>query len=120
MSADDRSVNSNTSTYIRNLRIVNSNRRNQERNQDNEKLRLSWSQQFQQPGTYISETPVNDDIVNKQSGKLGSLKYLIILDTGSTIPATFINTDLVTKIKVSKNPITIQTNDGSIKIVLEV
>ena len=46
--------------------------------------------------------------MNNQSGKFVYLKDIIILDTGSTIPATFINPNLVNNIKVRKNPITVQ------------
>ena len=110
LSADNRSVHYNTSTSSRNQRSGNINRRNQERNQCNYKPRTAWSQHFQQMETYISVTLVTYNIVNNQSGKFGYLKDAIILDTGSTIPATFMNTDLVTNIKVSKKPITMQTN----------
>ena len=36
-----------------------------------------------------------------------------MLDTGSTIPATVTNPDLVTNIRVSKNPLTMATNAGT-------
>lgn len=43
----------------------------------------------------------------------------IILDTGSTIPATFMNPDFVTDIKVSDNPLHMRTNAGSTIVNLE-
>ena len=46
-------------------------------------------------------------------------KDVIILDTGSIIPAAFMNPDFVTNIQVSKNPITMQTNAVSRNIVLK-
>ena len=57
--------------------------------------------------------------MNNQSGKFGYLKNVIILDTGSILSATFMNPGLVTNIRVNNKPITMQTNDGYIKIVLE-
>ena len=81
LSAGDRLMHSTVSTSSRNRRIGNSNRRNQYRSQGNEKPRPSWYQHFQQLETHISGTPVTDDIVNNHSGKFGSLKDVIILNT---------------------------------------
>jgi hypothetical protein len=44
---------------------------------------------------------------------------VILLDTGLTLEATFMNPDLVTDIQVSKTPIWMTTNTGSKKIDLE-
>ena len=109
LSADERSVHSTTSTHSRNRRNRNSIRQNQDRTQENYNLRPSWYQHFQYTETYISGTLVTDDIVNNQSGKFGYLKDDIILDTGSSFPAKFINPNLDTNIIVNKNPITMQT-----------
>jgi hypothetical protein len=62
------------------------------------------------------------EMVHKQSAlpkKFNDLKDMIILDTGSTIPATFMNPDFVTDIKVSKNPVRMITNAGMKEIKLE-
>ena len=60
--------------------------------------------------------------VNKQT-KTGNdfayLKNAIILDTGSTIPGTFMNKDLVKNIKLSPRPITMKTNGGSKTMTME-
>jgi hypothetical protein len=44
------------------------------------------------------------------------LKDVILLDTGSTLKATFMNPDLVTKIKVTRTPVSMTTNAGTKKI----
>ena len=47
------------------------------------------------------------------------LKDTIILDSGSTIKATFMNPKFLMNIKKSRNPITMQTNVGVRRIELE-
>ena len=50
----------------------------------------------------------------KQTNKTESkFKNEIILDTGSTLPATFMNPDMVTNIKDSRYPLVMNTNAGS-------
>jgi hypothetical protein len=44
---------------------------------------------------------------------------VILLDTGSTLKATFMNPELVTDIQVANTPISMRTNAGSKKIELE-
>jgi hypothetical protein len=48
------------------------------------------------------------------------LRNMIILDTGSTMNATFMNPDLVTDIRVTKAPITMTTDTGTKKIYTKV
>ena len=48
-----------------------------------------------------------------------NLKDMIILDSGSTIKATFMNPKFLTNIRKSDNPIIMQTNAGVRKIELE-
>jgi hypothetical protein len=47
------------------------------------------------------------------------LKDVILLNTGSTLNATFMNPELVTDIKATKTPISMTTNTRSKKINLE-
>ena len=59
-------------------------------------------------------------IVNQQSHTgINPLKDVIILDTGSSIHATFMNPDMVINIKRSKRPISMGTNAGSKVLTLE-
>ena len=51
--------------------------------------------------------------------KFDYLKDVIILDSGSTIAGTFMNPDLVSKIRVSRSPIGMATNAGNKKLSLE-
>jgi hypothetical protein len=48
-----------------------------------------------------------------------SLKDVILLDSGSSIGATFMNADLVTNIKMAKQPVAMNTNAGTKVIGLE-
>jgi hypothetical protein len=58
--------------------------------------------------------------VHKQcTGNHSSLKDVILLDSGSSIGATFMNPDLVTNVKVAKDPIMMTTNAGTKVIGLE-
>ena len=47
------------------------------------------------------------------------MKDVIILDTGSTIPATFMNPELITDIHCSKKPLKMSTNAGTKTIALK-
>jgi hypothetical protein len=47
------------------------------------------------------------------------LKDVILLDTGSTLKATFKNPDMVTNVKVSTTPVEMTTNSGSKMLGLE-
>ena len=58
------------------------------------------------------------NLVNNQGDISDKLKDVIILDTGSTLEATFMNPDLVTGIRKSKTPMMMATNAGSKKIDL--
>ena len=51
-----------------------------------------------------------------QSSKFAKLKDVIILDTGSTIKATFMNSDFLTKIQPAKHPLIMSTNAGMKKL----
>ncbi len=44
---------------------------------------------------------------------------MILLDTGSTLKATFMNPELVTDIQTTNTPILMRTNAGTKKIELE-
>jgi hypothetical protein len=56
----------------------------------------------------------NPELVSKQTcGRYDYLKDVWMLDTGSTIPATVANPNLVTNIRVSKQPLTMATNAGT-------
>lgn len=59
------------------------------------------------------------EIVAKQSNGDNDLKDVILLDTGSSIAATFMNPELVRDIRVSKNPIAMATNAGTKPMNLE-
>ena len=71
-------------------------------------------------GWNIFQPPVKVDVsqmVHKQSKKGNSeleesLKNVILLDTGSSIGATFLNPDMVTDVKMSNQPIQMNTNAG--------
>jgi hypothetical protein len=55
----------------------------------------------------------NPEVVSKQTcGRYDYLKDVLIMDTGSMIPATVTNPDLVTNIRISKQPLTMATNTG--------
>ena len=55
------------------------------------------------------ENETADELLLKQStSKYGRLKSKFLLDTGSTINATIMNENLVTNVRVSKNPIVMQ------------
>ena len=56
---------------------------------------------------------------NQMKGKSSYLKNVILLDTGSTLKATFINPNLVTDIITSRNPVGINTNAGTNRIILK-
>jgi hypothetical protein len=47
------------------------------------------------------------------------LKNVILLDTGSTLKAAFMNPDMVTDIKVSEQPVSMTTNTSKKMIGLE-
>jgi hypothetical protein len=58
--------------------------------------------------------------VHKQCAKCHkSLKDVILLDSGSSIGTTFMNSDLVTNIKTAKQPVMMTTNAGTKVIGLE-
>ena len=65
----------------------------------------------------MSWTTFNPELVSKQTcgrcGKYDHLRDVFMLDTGSTIPATVTNPDLVTNIRVSNNPLTMATKAGT-------
>jgi len=54
-----------------------------------------------------------ETMLKQTTSKVSPLKDEIILDTGLTLPATFMNPDLVTDIKSSKFPLVMNTNAGS-------
>jgi len=60
----------------------------------------------------VSEADLFKKVALHQSEK-GELKDVIILDTGSTIPATFMNPAFLTNISVSKKHLTMTTNAGT-------
>jgi hypothetical protein len=61
-----------------------------------------------------------DTSSNKHSNKLFEhLRDVILLDTGSTLKATFMNPELVTDIRATKTPVSMTTNTGTKKIELE-
>jgi hypothetical protein len=66
------------------------------------------------------EPELEPAMVHKQSHttKYGSLKDVIIIDSGSVMD-TFMNPDFVTDIHVSKKPLLMSTNAGSKRINLE-
>ena len=47
------------------------------------------------------------------------LKDVILLDTGSTLKATFMNPDMVTNVKISDAPVSMTTNSGNKMLGLE-
>ena len=73
---------------------------------------VRWSGlQFQQEN-YEKQEPQSDDA-------FAHLKDVIILDTGSTLKATFMNDEMVTNIRKSDTPIKMTTNAGNAMIGLE-
>ena len=60
-----------------------------------------------------------ETVNNASSDKFANLKNVILLDTGSSLKATFMNADLVSDITVSKNPVGMKTNAGSKLITLQ-
>ena len=98
--SDDQSVRSNDS---RNRRSDTTNRNN-----DDE----SWEYQ----GFIVQDNTIADcGIVHKQTKANGRTNYneVFILDSGSTIPATVMNQDLVKNIKPAYSPLHMKTNAGS-------
>jgi hypothetical protein len=56
----------------------------------------------------------NPKVVSEQTcGKYDYLRDVWMLDTSSTIPTTVTDLNLVTNIRVSKQPLTIATNAGT-------
>ena len=66
----------------------------------------------------------DENLMNQQLGnfsqqpKFSHLDNKILLDNGSTIAATFMNPNLLTNIRVSKQPIMMRTNAGAKKMNL--
>ena len=74
---------------------------------------VRWSGlQFHQGNCNISECPTKKDLY-------AHLKDLILLDTGSTLKATFMNEEMVTDIRKSATPMKMTTNAGNTMIGLE-
>ena len=69
------------------------------------------------------EANVKCEMVHKQANykcqECKVLKDVILLDTGSSIGGTFMNPELVTRIKSAKQPIQMTTNAGNKNIGLE-
>ena len=105
---DNESVQSTRSNSSRNRR---SGRQNQNQNSN----RVGWSI-FQ---THEFCSFQEEAIVNNQGGKFSNLSDVILLDSGSTLAATFMNPDLVSNVKVSRRPISMATNAGTKTINLE-
>jgi hypothetical protein len=92
----------------------NQNRRSGIPRQTREQSRemVTWSSfQFQQENSKQQST--NHQNPSEQ------LKDVILLDTGSTLKATFMNPDLVTDIQATRTPVSMTTNTGTKKIELE-
>jgi hypothetical protein len=59
------------------------------------------------------------DTHSAHNNPFAHLRNVILLDTGSTLKATFMNPDMVTNIQVSKEPVSMTTNAGNKMIGLE-
>ena len=109
-SDDNQSVQSNRTTSSRNRR------RGSTRNNQNQS-RHSWFNGFTM---YNNNELCDQELVYKQtSEKLSGLRNKIILDSGCTIGATFMNPDLLTDIGPSDNPIRMSTNTGNMRLDTE-
>ena len=119
---DDQSVQSNRS-------ISSSNRRSEKQGRGQSRSRgRTWYQAFQvvEPVEGPEFNGFQDEnLMNQQRGifsqrqKFSHLDNKILLDNGSTIAATFMNPNLLTNIRVSKQPIVMRTNAGAKKMNLE-
>jgi hypothetical protein len=103
--SDDESVKTEASTKSRSGR----GRRND----------AAWN--HQQHAMITIDVSQRHEVVHKQtaSGNPKPLNDVIILDTGSTIGGTFMNPDMVTGIKASRNPIEMTTNAGTKLLAME-
>jgi hypothetical protein len=98
---DDESLLTTRSTSSQNRR---SGITRQPRKQSREMI--TWSGfQFQQ-----------EDSKQQSTSTFEHLKDVILLDTGSTLKATFMNPDLVTNIQTTRTPVSMTTNTGTKKI----
>ena len=105
--SDNDSVTSTTSTSSRNRRSGSTSSRKTNRNR-----KPKWNS-FQSHDLSLHETsPLEVDFLQQ-------LKDVYLLDTGSTIPATIMNPDLITNIKRSEKPTTMKTNAGAKTMNLE-
>ena len=122
---DNRSVRSNRSNASRNRRSgreQNQDRnqdsgrdRNQSRDRDQDSGRVGWSSFQWHEFCSFQEGAV----VNNQRAKFANLSDVILLDSGSTLGATFMNPDMVSDVKVTKRPISMATNAGTKRINLK-
>ena len=99
--SDNESVKSEASTSSRSAR----------RSKSNHKGKSGWNS-FQRPVKVDVSQMVHKQSKKGNSELEESLKNVILLDTGSSIGATFMNPDMVTDIKMSNQPIQMNTNAG--------
>jgi len=75
------------------------------------KKSVGWSTMQRHVKIDVSQV-LHEQVINSKHENQESLKDVILLDTGLTIGATFMNNNMVTNIKVTKKPIQMNTNAG--------
>jgi hypothetical protein len=109
LTEDNESVDQTTSTASASRRSGTANSR-QSRPSTSREL-VTWS------SLQIQEESCNHQ---QADDRFAHLRDVILIDTGSTLKATFMNPDLVlTDIQVSENPVSMTTNAGNKTITLE-
>jgi hypothetical protein len=117
---DSQSVRSTPSTSSRGRRSGPTNNQSRQRDQTpgpsrDQNSNVGWSSFQRQEFCSFQEAA----IVNNQGAKFSNLNDVILLDSGSTLGATFMNPDMVHDVKVTKMPISMATNAGTKRINLK-
>ena len=111
---DDQSVRSTSQSNRRSGKGKSRNKKDHDRDEE-----TAWNG-FQQR---LEETTDDESqMVHKQSHqakKFDDLGDMILIDSGSSVKATFMNPDLLTDIKPSKKTLNMRTNAGSKRITME-
>ena len=87
----------------------NSNKNNNNENKDKNDFKIGSNKSDTKMGWCMFQCAKIQATQLKQGSKFATLMNKIILDTGSTLPATFINPDLVTNIHKLKYPLVMNT-----------
>ena len=74
-----------------------------------------WSNFMIQPKQFLMDKDEKEELKKSKS----KLNDVIILDTGSTIPATIANPDFITNLKTSKESLRMATNTGTKELTLK-